>query len=178
MFCGSFLIQKFVVKFAQVPPSFLKKADGARRMAVEDARQKIGGIVPPDGALFADAGHAALHKAQHMRKFILRVLQEAQKQLHAAVARAPSHARYGRVEIIDAQRRAFDGVRKGELLIVVRVDADGFPVLFARFEIALCDDAHLFGVDRAVAVDDIDDVCGGIADEVERQRELMLTAVS
>ena len=25
-------------------------------MAVEDARQKIGGIVPPDGALFADAG--------------------------------------------------------------------------------------------------------------------------
>ena len=143
-------------------------------MHVQPAREQVCHVVPPHDALLFQREHMLLYEPQDGREAELGVFEEAEQKFGRAVARTAPHAVDGHVEIGGAPARRLDGVAEGELLVVVRVHAHRLFVLFARFEIAQRELCHLLGVQRAVRIDEIDDVDGAFAEHAEGVVDLLV----
>ena len=73
-------------------------------------------------------------------------VMEAQEQLHGAIAGAASQAKYRAVQPIDASDQRFDCIGVGQLLVIVRMDADVFSRALDRLEELCAQVADLFRV--------------------------------
>ena len=97
-----------------------------------------------------------LDALDHRAQVKLGILEERQQELERTVAGAAAEPGDGGVQPIGADDERLDGVGVGQLHVVVGVDADLLARAFQAAEEAHHDVVDLLGVERAVAVHDVD----------------------
>ena len=101
-------------------------------------------------------------------------MQEAEQQLHLAVAGATAHAGEAGVEVVGALDERLDGVGEGQLAVVVAMDADLLALASDYLQVSLHERLDLLRIQKAEAVDDIDDTHRCFGKHLERFIQLPL----
>ena len=126
--CGALVpsrvdVENVLVEFRVILSVCLGVGDSLSRVLVELACDHVRHAVAPKHALLTQLVHMLLYKLYYGEELVFRVLKEAQKQLHSAVARTPAHAVICRIYQVYALTERLDSVCKCELLVVVGVYA-------------------------------------------------------
>ena len=143
--------------------------DGRAGMLVQDARYEIWDDVAPLD-LLAHRDHVVLNDFEDGRQVEFRILQETDEQFEAAIAGAAADAVQRAVHVVGVVDDAFDGVRVGELLLVVAMDANRLAG-----QVLLIELDHIFdllAIERAEAIDDVHHVHGRFGELIERFDEV------
>ncbi len=127
-------------------------------MAIEAAGNYVGYHISPLN-LLAHRYHVILYDLQNRLDTELRIFQETHQQLERAVSGASADAEQRAVNEIAVESDPLDGVRKGQLLVVMAVNADTFSRQMFLEE--LYNLLNLFAIVVAVAVDDVNGIDGG-----------------
>ncbi len=125
---------------------------GTAGMLVELAGDVVLGVRPPLDRL-AQRQQMVLEHVVDRPDAELRVAEEADQQLHRAVARPAAQAGHRGVDPVGAVDDRLDRVGEGQLLVVVGVDADLLAGRLAKGQVLLHQQLDLLGVQRAEAVD-------------------------
>ena len=127
-------------------------------MTVEQTRKHVLNIIAPNDSIFAKLGHIFFHKLKQGIEIILRIFQETEQKLDLAVACTAAHTLNRRVKERGSVGKRLDRIREREILIVVSVEADQFVRSLDYLHIFLCVVRGVLWIERAVAVDEINDV--------------------
>ncbi len=72
---------------------------------------------------------------QDRQDIVLRIFQKTEQLFARTVSSAASHAAHSHIQIADTAFQCFDRVRKGKLLVIMRMDANVFMKFIAEEQI-------------------------------------------